>query len=72
MILSASKIIRPLITNEKSPSVTRLIGIETRRNSGLIVWLIIASTNATRSAVHVVVSVSANVEKTSGTPTLVM
>lgn len=62
---------RPLITNENKPSVTRLIGIEIIINNGLIVWLITARTSATISAVHVVLSVNATVVNTSGTPTLV-
>jgi hypothetical protein len=71
-ILSAKRIIRPLMTKENNPSVTNVIGIETSIKSGLIVWLITAKTNTTRSAVHVVLSVKATVENASGTPTLVI
>lgn len=69
--LSARSTMNPLITKENSPSVTKLIGIEISIKSGLIVWLMMASTTATRRAVHVVLSVNATVENTRGTPTLV-
>lgn len=55
-IRAARSIIRPLITNEKSPSVTKLIGIEMSIQSGLTVWLMIAMTTAVSNAIHVVPS----------------
>lgn len=71
IIRAASSIIAPLITNEKSPSVIRLTGIDTSIKSGLIVWLITAITKATISAVQSVPK-SAEKAKTRGTPTLVI
>lgn len=70
--LSASRIIRPLITKEKSPSVRRLTGIDTSIQRGLIVWLIPASTSAVMSPTHAVERESASVEKKRGTPTRVI
>ena len=72
MNLSANQIISPLMTNEKSPNVMKLIGIDTSIIRGLIVWLMIASTIATSRAVHVVAKVKATVENTRGTPTFVI
>jgi hypothetical protein len=61
--LAASNIMRPLITKENNPSVARLTGIDIRIKSGLIVWLMIARTTATSSAVHPVVRANESVEK---------
>ena len=72
IILSAKRIIRPLITKENSPSVSRLIGIEISINTGLIVWLITANTRAVRSAIQAVLKDTANDPKARGTPTLVI
>ena len=67
--LAARSIMNPLITNEKRPRVTKLIGIETSIKSGLMVWLITASTTAVISATHAVPKESEMELKIRGTPT---
>ncbi len=67
--LSARSIMSPLITKEKSPRLSRLIGIEISINTGLIVWLITASTKEVRSATHAVPNACVSVAKIRGTPT---
>ena len=69
--LSARRIMRPFITKEKSPRVTKLTGIEINKKIGLIVWLITANTNAVNNAIHAVPKARVTELKISGTPTFV-